>query len=392
MARTLLKVLAAALAGATMLSAAAEAQQPVRIGIAVSRTGNLADSAEHYWKGLELWAEQANARGGLLGRKIEFVQYDDRSDPATAARLYERLITNDNVDLLIAPMGSAATATATPVAEKHKRVIINGIGASEKIHQRGFKYVFQTSARISAYVDGAGPLAEKTGLKSMAIISRDYSAARDMAEALQKMSKEKGVKITETSYFPAGTADFASNIAAARQAQPEMWISVGYPNEAIEMVRQFRASNYVPKVFIHNGVSQEDFIKAAGKDGEYAMGMSLYEPILKTKGNEQFVKTFSAKYNYEPGYYSGFGFAAATVLEQAVAKAGSLDQEKLREVLTTLETETVLGKHKVDPSNGMQLGVRGLLVQVLKGKREVVWPDDLKSAEPVVPMPAWSAR
>jgi branched-chain amino acid transport system substrate-binding protein len=141
--------------------APAQAQETIRVGIALSQTGNLADSSTHYWHGVELWRDRVNASGGLLGKQVEFVIYDDRSDAATSARLYERLITSDKVDLLISTVGSAQAATATAVAEKHKRVMINGGGASESIHQRGFKHIFQTAARISAYVDGVDPMMKK---------------------------------------------------------------------------------------------------------------------------------------------------------------------------------------------------------------------------------------
>ena len=374
------------------LAAPAAAADTVKIGIALSQTGNLADSAKHYWRGIELWRDQVNAQGGLLGKKVEFVTYDDRSDAATAARLYERLITSDNVDLLVSTIGSAQAATATAVAEKHKRVMINGGGASEAIQQRGFKYIFQTAARISAYVDGIDPLMKKYGMKSMAFVSRDYGAARDMEKTLKTMAEKNGVKIVMSEYFPSGNVDFSSQIARARQLKPDLWVSVGYPNEAIEMVRQFHASNYMPKAFVHNGVAQEDFLKSTGKDGESAIGMSLYEPSLKTKGNAEFVQAFKKQYGYEPGYYSSFGYVAVTVLEAAVKKAGSFDQEALRKVLTELKMDTIMGKHEVDPATGMQLGIKGLLVQVIDGKREVVWPEELKTADAKVPAPAWDAR
>jgi len=377
------------IAVATALAAPsfAQAQDTVRIGIALSQTGNLADSAKHYWRGVELWRDDVNARGGLLGKKVEFVVYDDRSDPATSARLYERLITSDKVDLLISTIGSAQAATATAVAEKHKRVMINGGGASESIQLRGFKYIFQTAARISAYVDGIDPLMKKYHVKSMAFVSRDYGAARDMEKVVKEMAKKNGVEMVMDEYFPSGNVDFSSQIARARQTKPDLWVSVGYPNEAIEMTRQFRASNYTPKIFVHNGVAQEDYLKAAGKDAEGAIGMSLYEPTLKTTGNAQFVKDFQARYKYEPGYYSSFGYTAVSVLEAAVKKAGSFDQEKLRGVLTTMKMDTIMGKHEVDPKTGMQLGIRGLLVQVQNGQREIVWPNELKTADAKLPLP-----
>src|SRR5919202_1613944 len=368
-------LLLAGAAAALAAAAPALAADPVRLGVALSQSGNLADSAVHYQRGLELWRDQVNARGGLLGRPVELVMYDDRSDPATASRLYEKLITGDKVDLLISPWGSASTATASAVAEKHKRVFVNAGGASEAIHHRGFKHVFQAAAPISAYVEGIGPLAGKHGLKTLTFVGRDYPAARDMAAVLEKRA-----------------AEGASKIAKARQANPDMWVSVGYPNEAIEMVRQFRASNYLPKLFVHNGVSIDDFLKASGKDGEYAVGISLYEPSLKTQGNAEFVKAFSDKYKTEPGYYSGFAFAGATVLEAAVKAAGSLDQDKIRNALTTLELDTVMGHHKVDAKTGGQIGVKGLLVQVRNGKREIIWPETLKTADAVIPKTPLSER
>src|ERR1700692_4159828 len=131
----MMKILALAAVTACSLSALrpAKAEDPVKIGVALSQTGNLADSAAPYFKGLDLWREQANARGGLGGHPIEFVVYDDRSDPGTAARLYERLITNDNVNFVISSLGSATAATGAAVAEKHKMLMITGGGAGVDI-------------------------------------------------------------------------------------------------------------------------------------------------------------------------------------------------------------------------------------------------------------------
>jgi branched-chain amino acid transport system substrate-binding protein len=270
--------------------------------------------------------------------------------------------------------------------------MINAGGAAEAIQQRGFKYVFQTAARISSYADGIMPMVDKYKVKSIALVSRDYAAARDISKVIKERIKDKDVKLVIDEYFPAGTADFSSQIAKGQQLQPDLWIGLLYPSEAIETARQFHSMNYMPKLFIANGVSQDDFITSAGKDAEYALGMSLYEPSLPSEGNKEFVKTYRAKYNADPGYYSAFGFVGGTVLEAAVKQAGSVDTEKVREVLTTLKLGTVMGKHEVDPKTYMQIGVRGLVVQVQNGKREVVWPEEYKTAEPKLPIPAWDKR
>ena len=378
---------------ALFIAFGAQAQdKPLRIGIALSQSGNLADAAKLYFSGVELWRDQVNARGGLLGRKVELVVYDDRSDAATAAKLYEKLITDDKVDLLFGPWGSASAATAAGVANKHKRVFLNSGGASEQIQERGYKYVFQTAAPISAYIASVGPLAKKYNLKSIAFFGRDYPAARDMAKGIKATAERDGLNLLTTQYFPGGVTDYSSMIAQARQMQPDMWISVGYPNEAIEMVRQFKASNYLPKAFIHNGVSIDDFVSASGADGEYAIGISLYEPSLKTKGNPEFAKAYEDKFKSRPSYYPAFSYAGATVLEEVVNKVGSLDQEKMRELLVNFQTDSIMGHHQVDPATGKQIGLKGLLVQIRNGKREIIMPEDLKTVEAIIPVPAWDKR
>jgi branched-chain amino acid transport system substrate-binding protein len=381
-------------AGAVALAVAgtsAQAAGPIVIGVPLSQTGGLADSAEHIRKALLLWQEQANAKGGILGRQVELKMYDDKSDAATAVRLTERLITSDAADLLIAPFGSAATLAASSVAEKHKRVMMNVAGAAGTIHSRGFKYIFQVVAPSAEYVAGVFPVGQEHGYKTIAYISRDYTASRDLEGEIRSRAEKSGMKVVMQEYFPAGTTDYSSFIAKARDLKPDIWVSIAYPNECIEMIRQMKASNYLPKIFVSNGVSQEDFIKATGKDGEYAFGMSLYEPSLKTKGNEDFVREFKAKWNTEPGYYAAMGYATGVLLKEAVEKAGSTDQEKLRQVLLEMQTETPFGPFDVNEA-GLQLAKKTMLVQVLNGKREIIWPDDAKTVKPVLPMPDWSKR
>lgn len=382
----------AAATGQAWAEPARAAGNPVRIGVALSQTGDLANAAGHYFDGLKLWRDQVNAAGGLLGRPVEFVTYDDRSDPATAARLFERLITSDNVDLLMSSLGSATAATGSAVAERHKRIFFNAGGAAEKIQQRGFHYVFQTAAPSHAYQQQLGPMAKHYGFKTFVCISRDFPAARDAGQDLHTIVEGLGGRLLLESYFPQGTVDYSSYIAQARQLNPDVWFSTAYPNETIEMVRQLRAVNYLPRVFVCNGVVQDDFIQAVGKDGEQAVGISAYEPIVPTPGNAAFVAAFHAAYNADPGYYSAFGYVGGTVVEAAVKQAGSLDQEALRTVLTTLKLPTVMGRHEVDPKTGAQLGVAGLLVQVLGGKREVIWPETLRTAQPIIPEQPWSKR
>lgn len=378
---------------ATLMAAPAWAQKnPIVIGSALALTGNLADSGEHYRKAFELWREEINARGGLLGRPVEVKIYDDRSDAATAARLYERLITQDKVDLLLGPFGSASTATSTAVAEKHKRVFLNVAGASQSIHRRGFRYIFQVLPPITEFVAGVIPLMQQHGFKTMMIVTRDYSASRDIIDFYKANAATHGIEIKSIDLYPAGTSDYSNYISKAKAQNVDVWLSLAYPNESVEMVKQFKSAGYAPRMFMSQGVAQEDFLQALGKDGDFAMGMSTYEHTLPTRGNKEFVKAWVLKYKYLPGYYAANGYSASKVLEEAVKKVGSLDQEKLRATLSSMETETPLGPYKVDPQTGEQIAAKAVIVEILGGKREVVWPPKLSTAKHILPYPQWDKR
>ncbi len=392
-----IQIAAAALAvvAGTLLGAAparAVDKAPIVIGAALALSGNLADSGEHVRKAYLLWQDEINAKGGLLGRKVEIKIYDDRSDGATAAKLYERLITQDKVDLLLGPFGSASTAASTAVAETHKRVFLNVAGASQMIHRRGFKYIFQVLPPITEYVAGVLPLMQEKGYKTMMIVTRDYAASRDIVEYYKANAAKLGIDLKSIDLYPAGTADYSNYIAKAKAQNVDVWLSIAYPNESVEMVKQFKAAGYAPRMFVSQGVSQEDFLQGLGKDADFAMGMSPYEHTLPTKGNAEFVRSWVLHYKYLPGYYAGFAYGACKVLEEAVKKVGSLDQEKLRAMLSTMQTETPLGPYKVDPETGEQVAAKAVIVEILNGKREVVWPAKFSTAKPVLPYPQWDAR
>ena len=139
------------------------------------------------------------------------------------------------------------------------------------------------------------------------------------------------------------------------------------------------------------GALEPEFIKRVGMDAEYSAAFSAYEPRAATPGNAVFVKAYSEKYKLAPDAPAAQGWAAGKVLEAAVLRAGSFEQERLRAAFATLETDSVLGGYKV-AADGSQLAASGFLVQILKGKREVLWPEAYRSSAPVAPAPEWARR
>jgi branched-chain amino acid transport system substrate-binding protein len=372
----------------------ARAQQPaplpILVGAVMPQSGILADVAVDFRKALLLWQEEVNAGGGLLGRRVELQLMDDRSELAAVGKLYEQLILERKAELLIGPVGSAASVVAGAVAERNQRVMINATGSARAVHRAGFRYVFQTDAPLSTYGAGALDFARSLGIKRIALLARDDPGSREMAARARENATALGLAAGEVEVYGQGSDDFAPQVARARAAGAEGWIAFGLPKDAAEMVKNFRRLGFAPRLFVAQGAADPEFIRRVGQDAEYAVGVSPYERRAATRGNAQFVVGYVKKWSAEPGHLAAEGYAAAKVLEEAVRRAGSVETDKLREALAALETETPLGAYKVEKS-GAQAGARPLLVQILRGRREIVWPEALATAK-LQPYPAWEAR
>jgi len=373
-----------------LCAAPAFAQQPILVGAALPQSGNLADVAADLKKALLLWQEEVNAGGGLLGRRVELLLLDDRSEASAATKLYEQLIGEHRAELLIGPLGSAASAGAAAVAERGRRILINSTGAARSVQRGGSRYVFQTATPLSAYGSGALDLARSAGLKRVVLLARDDPGAREMAARAREDAAAYGLAAAEVESYSAGNADFAPQVARARAGGAEGWIAFGLPRDAAEMVKTFRRLGFAPRLFVAQGASDPEFIRRVGQDAEYAVGILAYDRRARTRGNLEFVQAYAKKWSAEPGLLAAEGYAAAKVLEEAVRRAGGVETEKLRDVLAALETGTPLGGYKVE-GPGAQVAARPLLLQIVRGRREIVWPEALATAR-LQPYLAWEMR
>lgn len=361
------------------------------VGAVVSQTGALAAMAAEYQKGLMLWHEELNKAGGLLGRRVELRLRDDGSDAVRSGELYRELIRDHKADLLVGPFGSAATLMAGAEAERARRVLINGAGPSQTVHRRGTRYMFQTAVPNAAYGEGVIELARSAGLRNIFILARDDLTSREMAQAAHQAADKQGLKPAGLLIYSSATVDFSAQIEKARAAGTEAWIAYGGLRDTADMVRSLSKLGYAPRLFFARSAADPKLIPMIGQDAEFSLGAIEYHARLATPGNQGFVRAFQARWSAPPEAIAAHGYAAGTVLAEAVRRAGSLDQEKLRTTLVQLEVGTVLGGYMVDPESGAQLAARPAVVQIQRGKPEVVWPEWLQSA-PLQPYPPWSER
>jgi branched-chain amino acid transport system substrate-binding protein len=374
-----------------LLGCAALAQaQPIVVGAVVSQSGMHAELAAGYGKGMRLWEAQVNTAGGLLGRPVELRMLDDGSDAVRAGALYRQLIRETKADLLIGPYGSAATRAAAAEAERERRLMINGAGPAAVVQQGPTRMLFQTCSPYAVRGEGVLQVARKAGLTRLYILARQDPVAQEIAEATRRAALAQGFSVPEVETFPPYTMEFAPFAERARGSQAQGWIAFGEARDAAEMVKTFRAAGYAPQLFFARRAAEPSFIAAVGQDAELTLTDVEYDPGLASPANAEFVKAYTARWSLSPDLAAAEGYTAASVLGEAVRRAASLESEKLRAALASLRTETPLGTYRVG-ANGEQLGIVPAVAQIQRGKVRVVWPENLRSAQPQPYLP-WKER
>ena len=369
----------------------AAAQDSVVVGAVVSETGAHAAAAGEYRQGLLLWQDDINAAGGLLGRRVELRLKDDGSEAVRAGPAYAELI-EGGAQVLIGPYGSAATLTASSEAERARRVLLNAAGPSSLIHKRAPRYVVQTSPPYIAYAQGVLELADKSAAESLYILARDDAASREMAEAALAQAARFGFGKVTLAVFSGTTNDFLEQLYEAMKVQADAWIGFGEVRDAADMVKTLKRHGYVPKLLYLRASAAPGFVKLVGQDAEQVLGSQEYDPRLDREGNARFVKAYRAKWSALPGATAAAAYTAGTVLAAGVERAGTLEAGKLRAALAEIELDTLLGRYRIDPSTGAQVGMQPAVVQRMQGRLQPVWPEGLAGERGLAPFVAWAER
>jgi branched-chain amino acid transport system substrate-binding protein len=383
---------AAALGGVTALPARA-AGAPIVLGASLSLSGIYADGGKYSLEGYQLAIDQVNAKGGVLGRPLQLKYYDDQSEGATGIRLYERLIDEDKVDVIVGPYGTAITAPVTNVAEKYKMPMICPETADVAMFSRGYRYIFQALGPVQSYIYGIMSIAHDRGLKKLAVVGGDVAFAHSLANAVPTIARGFGQAIVYQEFYPGNTSDFSSVVEKLKNAGADAVLAMSFPNDSIGLLRQFKLSNYAPKIFYEAiGASDPRFVNNLGTDVDGVYSAVSWNIAAKDPANVAFMKSYADAYHRPPDYHAAANFACISVVAAALKKAGAVDQEKLRDAYATLTLPTILGTYKVQPSTGIQLGYISYIIQWQSGKQVVVYPANVANGKPMVPLPAWSGR
>jgi branched-chain amino acid transport system substrate-binding protein len=369
------------------------AAEPIRLGVTASLSGVYAGPGQEQLEGIRMWVHDINARGALLGRKVELVAYDDQSDPEVTRRLYEKLITADKVDLLIGPYSSDLTLVASDVAEQHDFPMVAAGAAASEIWSRGYRNIFQIDAPAREYMSLLIKSAkEKAGLVRIALIYPEAEFSREVAEGVRAKAAEQGMEIVFDEPYALDTTDFAELVRRMRRAAPELVIGATYLNDSIAIVREAKRQQFSPQAFAFTvGPALPEFGDALGADAEGIIGVVPWMRSGRVPMAYDFSFRFKEQFGRNAGVHAAQGYGAGQVLEAGVRLAGSLDRDAIRAQLRDMVFRSLLGNYRVDDT-GLQKAKTIFLMQWQDGNRLLVSPPELRDAEIIFPFKPWSQR
>jgi len=350
--------ISALLAGAFVPSSlAAQTGEPIKIGYSMALTGGLAPNGKSALLAQKIWEEDVNARGGLLGRPVKLVYYDDQTNPATVPGIYTKLLDIDRVDLIIGGYGTNLLESAMPIAMQRKKVFIGLIGTAVN---STFNYVnyfsmiptgpYPKPSYTKGFLDLA--LRQNPKPKTVAIVAADAGHGLYTAEGARENVKAAGLIVVYDRRYPSATTDLVPVVRAIAETNPDLVIVCSYPPDSIGMVRAVNEVGFRPKMIGGAMVGlQSTAIKA--RLGPLLNGWTNYDiwlpvPKMQIAGVDEMIKKYQLRASVEGvdalGYYMApWSYAQLQVLQQAVVATQSLDDAKLGDYIRANTFKTVIG-------------------------------------------------
>jgi len=367
----------------------------IRIGASLPLTGDFSEPGTAAKLGYELWVEQVNNAGGLLGRQVEFVLYDNASDPDTAVADYERLITEDQVDLVVGPFSSRLVIPTSEVAAKYGYAFPEPAGGAPDVFNRGLTNIFFCQPAPGAdqaipFADYILSLPEDSRPKTFAVVSADDPFNLGVVEAAEQLLTDGGLTSVLKEVYPPDTKDFSAIAAKVADLDPDLILGGTIFEDSVAQIQAYQAAGYQPRgAFFTTGPSlPKEFNEALGEATEGIFSAISWFEDSTIETNPEFVAAYHEKYGPDPiAEDSANAYTVGQVLQQAIENTQSIDNAKLIDEMHSATFTTVVGPLKFDEVGRPQGSF--MILQWQGGKYLIVHPDFAKQADPVWPKPEW---
>jgi len=370
-------------------------EAPIKIGASLPLTGDFSEPGTAAKLGYELWVEQVNNAGGLIGRQVEFVLYDNASDPDTAVADYERLITEDKVDLVVGPFSSRLVIPTSEVAAKYGYAFPEPAGGAPHVFDRGLTNIFFCQPAPGAdqaipFADYILSLPEDVRPKTFAVVSADDPFNLGVVEAAEALLTEGGLTSILKEVYPPDTKDFSSIAAKVADLDPDLILGGTIFEDSVGQIQAYIEAGYQPRgAFFTTGPSlPKEFDEALGSATEGVFSAISWFEDSTAGDNADFVAAYHAKYGPDPiAEDSANAYTVGQVLQQAVETTHSINNKVLIADMHAATFNTVVGPLKFDELGQPQGSF--MILQWQGGTYKIVYPDFAQQSAPVWPKPEW---
>jgi branched-chain amino acid transport system substrate-binding protein len=362
--------------GSPCVQAQAPSGEPIKIGFGMALTGPLAANGKMSLVAMKIWEEDVNAKGGLLGRPVKLIYYDDQSSPATVPGIYTKLLDVDKVDFAVSPYASTQIAPAMPIMMQKKRLYVSlfGTGINDEFKYDKYFSMIPTGPNSKpSFTTGFFKIALEQDPKpqSIALAAADAEFGRNACEGARENAKNAGLRIVYDRNYPPNTTDFAPIVRAVQASNPDLFVICSYPLDTVGMVKAINEIGFKPKMWGGAMVGLQATVFKT-QLGPLLNGIVNYEtwipaPTMQFPGSMELLKKYQARAAGEGvdplGYYMPvWAYAYLQVLGEAIAATNSLDDEKLADYMRKATFKTVVGDVKFG-AKGEWAEERMLLIQ-----------------------------
>jgi branched-chain amino acid transport system substrate-binding protein len=407
--RATVALISAGLLAASIAPLATMAAEPMRIGLSISLTGPTAAAGKQVLAGLEIWRDDVNAKGGLLGRPVELIYYDDQGNPANAPGLYAKLMGVDKVDLLIGPYSTNVIAAAMPAIMQANRNTIGifGLGANKAFHHT--KYFSMNSqgpspANYSKCVFDLA-LAQTPRPTKVALIGAEVEYSRNALDGARENAKTLGFEVVFERTYPLATTEFTSVVRAMQAADPDVVFAATLPIDTSGIIRTANEVGFKPKLIggamlglLVTGIKQQ---LGSMINGYISNEFYIPAPSLQFEGTRRMMDEYqrrASSLGTDPlGFtYPPYAYAAGQILAKAVTETKSIDDSILADFIRKTTFDTVIGPISFGPDGEWQTpriiciqfqGISGNDLDQFKdwSRHVVVYPPEYKSGNLIYP-------
>ena len=391
-------------------TATAQNKEPIKIGFSMALTGPLAANGKQALLGMKIWEEETNGKGGLLGRPVKLVFYDDQSNPSTVPGIYTKLLDVDKVELVLGPYATNMVAPAVPVVMAKKKTFISlfALDANHEFKYPNYFSVLPTGPKTKpSFTEGLFQVAMQQNPKptTVALTSEDAEFSRNACEGARENAKTFGVKIVYDKSFPPGTTDFSPIVRALQASNADIVVVCSYPLSSVGIALAVNEANYKPKIIGGAMVGLQATVFKS-KLGPKLNGIVNYETFVPSEKMMAPAAAFFAKYQARAGaegvdplgyYLGGWGYAYISMLGDAVTGSKSIEDTKIADWLRKATVKTIMGNWSYGPGGEwtkgamMQVQYHGIKegagVETWKGMsyQTVLTPPELATGKVVYP-------